>query len=59
MDEQREATDPWAAATWEGARKAMLEAALKATPAQRLAWLEEALDLLRQVRRTGPGRRAA
>ncbi|MGH9866969.1 MAG: hypothetical protein ACREAA_02230 [Candidatus Polarisedimenticolia bacterium] len=58
MDERMEG-DPWAAATWEGARRAMLEAALNATPAQRLAWLEEALDLLRQVRRTGPGRRAA
>jgi hypothetical protein len=38
-------TDPWEAATWEGARRVRLRAALSATPAQRLAWLEEALEL--------------
>jgi hypothetical protein len=43
--EGREAREGWEAATWEGARKARLRAALSATPAQRLAWLEEALEL--------------
>jgi|GEM_PF-2239283 hypothetical protein len=30
---------------WEASRQASLDAALEATPAQRLAWLEEALEL--------------
>jgi hypothetical protein len=34
--------DRWDA-TWEGARRQLLESTLAATPAQRLAWLEEAL----------------
>ena len=34
--------DEWGAATWAGLERAQLKAALAATPAQRLAWLEEA-----------------
>jgi len=36
--------DRWPA-TWEDARKQRLESTLAATPAQRLAWLEEILEL--------------
>jgi hypothetical protein len=32
-------------ADWEGSRRAQREAIARATPAQRLAWLEEALEL--------------
>ncbi len=32
-------------AAWEGARRQLLEATLAATPAQRLVWLEEMLEL--------------
>ena len=32
-------------ASWTGTERAQLEAALSATPAQRLAWLEEAMRL--------------
>lgn len=32
-------------ATWEGVRRQRLESTVAATPAQRLAWLEEALEL--------------
>ena len=32
-------------ATWAGTERAQLEAALAATPEQRLAWLEEAMRL--------------
>ena len=32
-------------ATWEGARRQLLESTLAATPAQRLDWLEEMLEL--------------
>ncbi len=35
----------WEAASWEGAERAQLETMLAATPAQRLAWLEEAIRL--------------
>lgn len=35
----------WDAASWEGAERAQLETMLAATPAQRLAWLEEAMRL--------------
>jgi hypothetical protein len=31
--------------TWEASRRETLESTLAATPAQRLAWLEEALEL--------------
>jgi len=33
---------------WEGHRRQQLTAALQATPAQRLAWLEEALRIAHQ-----------
>jgi hypothetical protein len=32
-------------ATWKGTRRQLLESTFAATPAQRLAWLEEALEL--------------
>ena len=35
----------WEAASWEGAERAQLETMLAATPAERLAWLEEAMRL--------------
>ena len=44
MTEPAESADRWDA-TWEGARKQLLESTLAATPAQRLAWLEEMLEL--------------
>ncbi len=44
MTERHESADRWDA-TWEGARKQLLESTLAATPAQRLAWLEEMLEL--------------
>ena len=37
--------EKWEEATWEGARRALLESTLAATPAQRLAWLEEMLEI--------------
>jgi hypothetical protein len=39
-----ESGDRWDAG-WEESRRAQLEAIARATPAQRLAWLEEALRL--------------
>ncbi len=44
MTERADTEDRWDA-TWEGARKQLLESTLTATPAQRLAWLEEMLEL--------------
>ena len=44
MTERADTEDRWDA-TWEGARKQLLESTLAATPAQRLAWLEEMLEL--------------
>jgi hypothetical protein len=44
MAERAETNDGWDA-TWEGARKQLLKSTLAATPAQRLAWLEEVLEL--------------
>lgn len=44
MSKHTGATGPWNA-TWEGARRQHLEATRAATPAQRLAWLEEVLEL--------------
>ena len=35
----------WEFASWEGARRDRLRLALSATPAQRLAWVEEALEI--------------
>lgn len=47
--------DPWWYGTWEGNREARFEAALAATPAQRLAWLEDALQFaFRATRRLRP-----
>jgi hypothetical protein len=43
MTERHEPGDRWDA-TWEGARKRLLESTLAATAAQRLAWLEEMLE---------------
>ena len=43
MPDSGELSDRWDA-TWEGARKQLLESTLAATPAQRLAWLEEVLE---------------
>jgi len=44
MDEVDDSPERWDA-TWEGARRQLLESILAATPAQRLAWLEEALEI--------------
>ncbi len=44
MTERAGSSDHWDA-TWEGARRFRLESTLAATPAQRLAWLEEILEL--------------
>ena len=38
-------SEGWEAASWEGAERAQLETMLAATPAERLAWLEEAMRL--------------
>jgi len=46
--------DDWEYATWEGARKLALERALAATPAQRLAWLEEMLEIAYRAGALGP-----
>ena len=43
--EQDGKPEKWEFATWEGARLDHLRLALSATPAQRLAWVEEALML--------------
>ena len=43
----RELAPDWSAATWEGARQRQLRRqAMVASPAQRLRWLEEALELV-------------
>jgi hypothetical protein len=44
MTDPAETSDSWDA-TWEGTRKQLLKSSLAATPAQRLAWLEEVLEL--------------
>jgi len=41
-------TDPEWACSWEETRKRQLSSAMAATPAQRLAWLEEAIALAHQ-----------
>ncbi len=46
--------DPWDA-TWEGARKQLLLSTLLASPAQRLAWLEEMLELAYRAGALGYG----
>ena len=40
-----EPSERWDAASWEGAERAQLETMLAATPAERLAWLKEAMRL--------------
>ncbi len=35
----------WQAVTWDGNRDALLDSTLTATPAQRLAWLEDAIEI--------------
>jgi hypothetical protein len=37
--------DEWEDATWEGARRAQIAQSAAATPAERLAWLEQAIEL--------------
>jgi hypothetical protein len=44
MTENGKSADAWDA-TWEGARRQHLKSALAATPAQRLAWLEEMIEI--------------
>ncbi len=44
MAEREKLSGQWDA-TWDGARRQLLGSTLKATPAQRLAWLEEILEL--------------
>lgn len=39
----------WSIASWTGNREAQLAATVAATPAQRLAWLEEAIRFAHQV----------
>lgn len=59
MTERAEPGNRWDA-TWEGARKQLLESTLAATPAQRLAWLEEMLELAHRAGALGtkpPGRK--
>lgn len=53
MTERAESSDRWDA-TWEGSRKQLLESILAATPAQRLAWLEEVLELAYRAGALGP-----
>ncbi|MCP3957035.1 MAG: hypothetical protein GY719_04200 [bacterium] len=43
-DARSRATVDWRS-TWKDNRRSLLEASMAATPAQRLAWLEEALQL--------------
>jgi len=35
----------WKTVTWDGNRDALLDSTLAATPAQRLAWLEDAIEI--------------
>lgn len=46
----------WDAVTFEGVRRAQLRDHMRLTPAERLRWLEEALELVARVRaeRSGP-----
>jgi hypothetical protein len=38
-------SDAWSDATWDGARRLQAELAASATPAARLLWLEQAIEL--------------
>ena len=44
-DADHRPSDEWKADDWESARQRTLTVALSATPAQRLAWLEEAIRI--------------
>ena len=48
MPERPDSSDGWDA-TWEGATKQLLESTMAATPAQRLAWQEEMLEVARRA----------
>ncbi len=52
-------SDAWADATWDGARRVQIEQAATATPAARLEWLEQAIELAYRTgalpRRARPG----
>jgi len=47
--EQDKKPKPFWPATWDEVKEAELDDALRATPAQRLAWLEEAIEFARQA----------
>ncbi len=51
--ESRDGDDAWDG-SWEGVRKERLRLTLSATPAQRLEWLEEILELAYRVGALGP-----
>jgi hypothetical protein len=53
MSRRTKPAQPWNA-TWEGAREQLLQSTLAATPEQRLAWLEEALELAWRAGALGP-----
>lgn len=50
VDKEHDAVshDDWQA-DWEGHRQWQLTATLETTPAQRLAWLEDVLELMRRI----------
>ena len=50
----RRALDDWDA-SYEGAERALLDFALLATPAQRLAWLEQAIEFAYLAGAVRPG----
>ena len=54
IPERAEFSDRWDA-TWEGARRQLLESTLAASPAQRLAWLEEMLEFAYRAGALGTG----
>lgn len=55
MTEGRSSDADWDV-TWEGARKQLLKSTLAATPAERLEWLEEALELAYRAGALGKNR---
>jgi hypothetical protein len=57
MTDPEDASEPWDA-TWEGARRQLEESVRRATPEQRLAWLEEVLEIAWSAGALGPGARA-
>ena len=44
-DTGRVASAAWKTVTWDGNRDALLDSTRAATPAQRLAWLEDAIEI--------------